>query len=407
MVNMIKISALDSHIKNRLRSHLRDLGYVKNRDGFLIPPGDSKEALRLLHRSQRIERLDKERPFIDSEWPILKSYFADGTEVSPSLIKPRLEQIQADTWQSKLFRLASLTWSVPVSQGFGRRLRFLVWDDNNNKLIGLIALTDPIFNLKVRDKAIGWNAKERCQNLVNVFDAYVLGALPPYNMLLGGKLIACLVRTKEVRDAFSEKYFGTKGIISNIKKRPFLVLVMTSSALGRSSVYNRLTLDGQKYFEPIGFTSGWGHFHIPQSLFDLMREYLTAKCHKYAKNNRFGDGPNWRLRVIRHSLTLLGLNSALLRHGVGRQVFACKLAKNAERFLLGKARKPNYNGLLSVAEVSALAKSRWIEARSVRCPEYRLWNRDQIFNLLLPPCSLTNPYLGEQGVSKEVTYVSR
>jgi len=33
------------------------------------------------------------------------------------------------------------------------------------------------------------------KRLVNVMDAYVLGAVPPYNMLLGGKLVASLVRS--------------------------------------------------------------------------------------------------------------------------------------------------------------------------------------------------------------------
>jgi hypothetical protein len=68
-------------------------------------------------------------------------------------------------------RLASLTWAVPVSNGFGRRLRYLVWDRNNNKLIGLIAIGDPVFNLSVRDKLIGWTVKDRGERLVNILDA--------------------------------------------------------------------------------------------------------------------------------------------------------------------------------------------------------------------------------------------
>src|SRR5262249_41111946 len=69
----------------------------------------------------------------------------------------------------------------------GRRLRYLVWDANNDKLIGIMALGDPVFNLKVRDELIGWDIKDRGKRLVNVLDAYVLGAVPPYNMLLGGQ----------------------------------------------------------------------------------------------------------------------------------------------------------------------------------------------------------------------------
>jgi hypothetical protein len=119
---------------------------------------------------------------------------------------PRLELVEADTWQSDLFRLAGLSWSVPVSAGFGRRLRYLVWDDSNEKLIGIIALGDPVFNLKVRDELIDWTSKDRAKRLVNIMDAYVLGAVPPYNFLLGGKLVASLIRTKEVRDDFAKKY---------------------------------------------------------------------------------------------------------------------------------------------------------------------------------------------------------
>jgi hypothetical protein len=52
-------------------------------------------------------------------------------------------KVSRDIWESDLFRLASLTWAVPVSNGFGRTLRYLVWDEHNDKLIGLIAIGDP------------------------------------------------------------------------------------------------------------------------------------------------------------------------------------------------------------------------------------------------------------------------
>jgi Domain of unknown function (DUF4338) len=74
-----------------------------------------------------------------------------------------------------------------------------------DKLIGIIALTDPVFNLTVRDSLIGWSSKDRKQRLAFMLDAHVLGAVPPYNTLLGGKLVACLVRSTDVRDIFRAK----------------------------------------------------------------------------------------------------------------------------------------------------------------------------------------------------------
>jgi hypothetical protein len=93
-----------------------------------------------------------------------------------------------------------------VSNGFGRRLRYLVWDDYNHKLMGIIAIGDPVFNLSVRDNLIGWDVAARGERLVNIMDAYVLGALPPYNALLGGKLVACLLRSRDIYDDFTRAF---------------------------------------------------------------------------------------------------------------------------------------------------------------------------------------------------------
>ena len=105
-------------------------------------------------------------------------------------------------------------------------------------------------------------------------------------------------------------------------------MVTTSSALGRSSVYNRLRLGRYRLFRSVGYTSGWGHFHIPDRLFATMRDYLKAHGHPYANNNRYGDGPSWKLRAVRECLRLLGLNTDWLHHGIAREVFVCELAKN-------------------------------------------------------------------------------
>jgi hypothetical protein len=290
--------------------------------------------------------------------------------------------VTADTWQANLFRLATLTWSVPVSRGYGRRLRFLVWDKENNKLIGLIALGDPVFNLTARDHFVGWNAAQRKDRLVDVMDAYVLGALPPYNGLLCGKLVASLVHSREICDHFAARY-GTKvGIISQKNKAPSLVMVTTTSALGRSSVYNRLRLGNAIRYVPVGFTEGWGHFHVPDSLFLQVRQVLEQHGHRYAQGFHYGDGPNWRLRAVRQALELVGMKPGLLRHGIRRQVFVCEIASNAREVLRGEEARPCYPDLQSASEIGALARERWIVPRAERQPSYRHFRRRSLFELL-------------------------
>ncbi|HET9282752.1 MAG TPA: Druantia anti-phage system protein DruA [Candidatus Angelobacter sp.] len=388
------VLTFDKLIKKQLLTHLELLRFKPRDDGSLSPISKAKSRLRKMHDHHRQEKLRREVTFVKQEWPKLRNYFADGCDVNPQAISPRLELVKADTWQSNLFRLASLGWRVPVSSGYGRRIRFLVWDESNGKLIGLIGLGDPVFNMRVRDQLIGWSSSDRESRLVNVMDAYVLGALPPYNMLLGGKLIAALLRTKEIRRIFAQKYRRSKGVISKAKKKPSLVLVTTTSALGRSSVFNRVTLDGDKYLQSIGYTSGWGHFHIPDELFQLVRRFLSGRDHKYANGNRFGDGPNWKIRALRHTLKLLGLDENLLKHGIEREVFICRLAQNWREILCGKQKRPSVAHLKSVKEVGILARNRWIIPRADRCEDYKAWRRSTFRRSLNPRRAATRTFKG-------------
>jgi Domain of unknown function (DUF4338) len=242
---VITIDTAASSLKRKLRRHLKMLGYSKNDLGELVPPAVDKPAYRAAHALQRQDRIARYGDLICRRGDELLDYFASGSEVSVSAIAPELERVRQRTWQSDLFRFASLLWQIPVSEGFGRRMRFLVWDKSNDKLIGLLALGDPVFNLRARDQLVGWSATERSKGLVNILDAYVMGAVPPYNQILAGKLIACLLKTSDMVRYFHESYGNTVGVISQQKKRARLAMITTTSALGRSSVYNRLRIGGE------------------------------------------------------------------------------------------------------------------------------------------------------------------
>ena len=380
--NVVNLALREANLKKKLRGHLRKLGFRKSSEGVLEIEGSGKDVIRKLHSSQKEDKLTTNEDFLNKRIPDLIKYFASGDEVDPVKISPVLEKIKAGTWQGDLFRLASLTWSVPVSNGFGRRLRYIVWDQHNEKIIGLIAIGDPVFNLSVRDKLIGWNAKDRGSRLVNIMDAYVLGALPPYNSLLGGKMVACLIRSREIYDDFTSAYSSTTGIISQKKKKARLLAVTTSSSMGRSSVYNRLKLNELQYFKSIGYTRGWGHFHIPDTLFSELRNYLREIGHSYADLHRFGQGPNWRLRTTRAALSSLGFKDDLMRHGIQREVFLCLIANNALQILQSGKGCPDISSLCKVREIGNLAIERWLLPRSQRRPDYRNWTRDDLVSLL-------------------------
>lgn len=363
----MEISQLRGEIIDRLGSQ----GFNVNQDGTICcHDNPEKELIRNLHKHYRCEKLLLARRFINSTIDEISSFFADGSAINIEKFSPRLYAVTSDTIYSTLFRFATLLWSVPVSQGFGRRQRFLVIDEFNNKLVGLFAIGDPVFNLKVRDQRIGWNHKDRIDRLYNVMDIFTVGAVPPYSGLLCGKLMALIATCDEVRDYVWHKYINALTTIMGRFKNPHLVLLTTSSALGRSSLFNRIALNGTPHFIHIGETEGWGHFHLGNSTFQLMREYLEAVQHPIIKANRFGQGPNWKIRTIRTCLELLNLPASMLQHGIKRQVYIAPLAENYKDFLLGITDKPSYYDL-SMNKLVEYFKYRWFKPRAERCPDYK------------------------------------
>ena len=108
-------------------------------------------------------------------------------------------------------------------------------------------------------------------------DAYVLGAVPPYNQLLGAKLIAMLASSDFIRDVFRTRYGNVKSVILGRKAEARLALVTVTSALGTSSIYNRLRYGGVEVFRQVGFTQGYGHFHLANGTFEKLR-HLLRRC---------------------------------------------------------------------------------------------------------------------------------
>ncbi len=376
-------------LRSEIQRHLEAIGLNGDRpDGVL-----SKEAIRHIHRFHREAKQQRIRRALGNKVDRFMEEIANGDEVEPENVQPELVDVRAGRRTGDLFRFAALLWSIPVSQGYGRRLRFLVRDRANGKLIGIFALGDPVFNLRVRDEWIGWSHQDRSERLVNLMDAYVVGAVPPYADLLGGKLVAALIASREVANRFEERYGNTTGLISRRQKQARLVAVTVTSALGRSSIYNRLKLktnapgrtsETAVELLKLGSTTGYGHFQITEDLFLQLRRVLQEDGHKYANGHQFGDGPNWRIRVARKGLESLGLDAdEVLKHGIRREVYAMPIASNSRQFLSGGDRQPIFNHL-TVDEIAVLARSRWLVPRSKRLPRYQEFRREQLRDMLNP-----------------------
>ncbi len=247
-------------MKKRLIASLQEQGYVINNNVISLRCGSTKDDFRSVQQHATKKIIEKNEKALRPYENKLITFIANGSDIDPNKIAPELICVRPRSEHERLFRYAATHWSIPVSSGYGRRMRFLLMDKSNGKLIGIFALGDPVFGLRDRDAWIGWDSTNRLNKLYHVLDAYILGAVPPYSQLLCGKMVALATLSNEVRKQFKKKYAKNRPLISKKKKPPILALVTTTSALGRSSIYNRIKVRGTTYWHKIGFTQGSGEF---------------------------------------------------------------------------------------------------------------------------------------------------
>ena len=347
MTNYLSERDLEAY-RERIRQLLEEYGYEVGADWRLTLREDPRRIL------SHFAALTNPRPD-----PGVEQYFALPSEVRPEAIRPVLRPVEGKR-DARIFRHALSFWSVPVSAGYGRRMRFILWDDANGKVMGILGLSDPVIGLSVRDGHIGWNKRAKEERLYHVMTAYVLGAVPPYNALRGAKLVALLAGSDVVRALFRERYAGRASLIRGTVRPPELVLVDTMGAFGKSSIYTRLR--GWRF---VGYTQGWSHYHLSSNgIYEVLVEALRhAGRDGILRRYRYGEGPNWKLRVIREACRVFSIpEGALMVHGIQRAYYIYPLALRWREFLRSEVEDP-VPLPLPEEELVAYWRERWLKPK--------------------------------------------
>ena len=182
----------------------------------------------------------------------------------------------------------------------------------------------------------------------NMMEIIVCGAIPPYNELLGGKLVSILACSPQVIRDYTEKYERQVSEIASrmkgekvIRDSRLAFLGTTSLYAVGSSQYNRINVPMEDGFhlkyKKMGITEGYGTVYFSKRTTAAMMKLLELQDGGRKINNIFGEGTSPRFRLIGKGLSYLGIKSdAFLQHYSPRIVFSIELAKNTNEFLRGE-----------------------------------------------------------------------
>ncbi len=346
-----------------LAERLRDAIAIATRNGGNL----NKDEIREKHNESTLARLRESQGWIRDAWRKRSQFFADGVEISPEKISPKLVQVRT-TEQQDLFRLARLSWSLPYSRGYGRRLRFLIMDDYHGKLMGVLGLQSAPIDFSVRDRNITYPEGEKVALVNQTMDIFTLGAVPPYSQLLGGKLVVYAAASQEIPDAYRERYDGRVTQLDGNVLPSNLVMLTTTSAFGRSSIYNRVSYRDKAtgvtrpIASSLGYTQGYGSFHL-DAIYPELKSFLIRQG--IPANVGFGSGPKPVWQNITRTLTMLNIERGGLKHGIQRQAWCVPLAENSWEYLSGQAEAPEYFGT-TFGQYANWWKERWLLPRALR-----------------------------------------
>jgi len=347
-------------------------GYKIKPNGFFLR-NDERDTKRQAHYIAKAERmLDNESLVIDQS-DFVKQFMVDGKELDVTKIDPILVEVKPGTKWETLFRWWNLVWwSLPYEKSYGRQMRFVLWDKYHKAPMGLIGLQSPILSWGVRDSYLGIGTTDRDFWVNQSLNAQRLGALPPYNNLLGGKLVAAMMSSDYVRRKFKEKYSNIKTLMKDRSIPADLLFITTTGAYGKSCVYSRFKMNGIEMAKFLGYTNGTGSFHIPNFLYEDLILYLK-KLH-YDVQRGYGNGPSRKVRLIDQALTLLGFKNGI-NHSIKRSVYLFPFAKNINA-VINKGEKPQWNKR-SQKQVADFWKQRWAIPRAEKDKRYQEFSKEK------------------------------
>jgi len=293
--NRITVAVAKSELRRKfLTSFVRDLRRIKvratvdSRDRKLVfeaacKPLSEKQLLATLS-SARAQHLAEKWLFVAAMQKTgVAKEFAVGSSVEPEKIQPTLYLCESKKDRG-IFEFCRLMQAVPAPPLLYRRLAFLLRDEGhpNSPVMGILGLSSSLYSLGSRDRFLGWTGKKSAHKRIGLnccMHLSVCMAVPPYNYLRVGRLLASLSLTDKVAAEFRRVY-SRPGFPAK------LMGVVTTAAMGiHAPIFNRIRLRKGGLFRRIGCTAGYSALPFSPTTMALARA-LALKSDGACPDNR-------------------------------------------------------------------------------------------------------------------------
>ena len=245
-------------------------------------------------------------------------------------LEPYVEMVeQGNSAQNEMWTLVRrLIHTMEFTANPGRNVKFYVKDRVTKKILGIICLGSDVTSLGARDTFIGWTKDNKFKDgkLKHTSIGTTICCAQPLGFnFLGGKLVAALVTSSVIRDAWKKLYGQT------------LVGLSTTSLYGIHSMYNSIPL-----WKTLGSSKGKIALKPDDSTYEVWHDWLKENQRdEYLRQTTQKEGvagpvTGVKQKVINMIFRAVGVKPSNYQHGFKRGIFYADMYENGKEFLRGE-----------------------------------------------------------------------
>mgnify|MGYP000471599515 FL=1 len=272
--------------------------------------------------------------YYDSQWKPTDINNKELTIKEIESLDPYVEIVDDPKESTKWAAVRRMIHTMDFTANPGRNVKINVKDRVSGKLLGQISLASDVTAMGVRDNFIGWTKDNKFVDgkLNNTTIASTIVCTQPlgYNFL-GGKLIAMMTTTPEVRAYWKSKY-------DNI-----LIAVGTTSLYGIHSQYNGIPL-----FKTLGESAGKISLKPDDKFYDPWHQWIKENHSEWYEENitreRARNGANMgyeangpvsgiKQKILSAIFKECGIKATEYHHGFKRGVYMAMMYENGCEYL--------------------------------------------------------------------------